>query len=491
MASRNLRSFKSDESFLQKIAIGAIGTKRVYDDLSTQGHRPIELERGSMSFKIWKAIKIKRLRVPDILCVDCGTRVESRAKTKMEITMSHSLSDPERGWDFGLNDEDFVALVLCMKSGDKPIDWQPSDLVQYIAVSDLRRAFQEGHVHQERPKGAEEGFESRITWPASVASSDGIISEINDTRIKFKRLHDNRTISLSLDKKGVRLQPLVNVGEQISQSQIIAAVVPVFRQVPCSHDHSEAHYIKLLTSPSITERYAAAKALSYFSFDNAIPILRKTINDDREHIYIRLEAAATLMRAGQPEGVSFIETCLHDQYLENRLEAIIVLGEIDSSESCALLSKCLLDNNQHPEIRAGAAWSLGELGSRNALDALIESFRSVENSIRIEAARALAKLTRSYGEEVLNRFPSSSPEQRPGIAWAISKAAAGFSVEDLLPTCVDDDARQWVAYIIGTQEPESYVEQIEALRERDPEVYFAVTVLWKIMTSWINGLEEY
>ena len=242
---------------------------------------------------------------------------------------------------------------------------------------------------------------------------------------------------------------------------------------------------------SITERYAAAKALSYFPFDNAIPILRNTINDDREHIYIRLEAAATLMRAGQPEGVSFIETCLHDQYLENRLEAIIVLGEIDSSESCVLLSKCLLDNDQHPEIRAGAAWSLGELGSRNALDALIESFRSVENSIRVEAARALAKLTRSYREEVLNRFPSSSPEQRPGIAWAISKAAAGFSVEDLLPTCVDDDARQWVAYIIGTQEPESYVEQIEALRERDPEVYFAVTVLWKIMTSWINGLEEY
>jgi len=491
MVSRNLRSFKSDESFLQKIAIGAIGTKRVYYDLVAQGHRPIELERGSMSFKIWKAIKIKRLRVPDILCVDCGTRVESRAKTKMEITMSHSLSDPERGWDFGLNDEDFVALVLCMKSGEKPVDWQPSDLVQYIAVSDLRRAFQEGHVHQERPKGAEEGFESRITWPASVASSDGIISEINDTRIKFKRLHDNRMISLSLDKKGVRLRPLVNVGEQISQSQIIAAVVPVFRQIPCSHDHFEAHYIELLASPSITERYAAAKALSYFPVDNAIPILRNTINDDREHIYIRLEAAVTLMRAGQPDGVSFIEKCLHDQYLENRLEAVIVLGEIDSSESCALLSKCLLDNDQHPEIRAGAAWSLGELGSRNALDALVESFRLAENSIRGEAARALAKLTRSYREEVLNRFPSSSPEQRPGIAWAISKAAAGLSVEELLPTCVDDDARQWVAYIIGAQEPESYVEQIEALREQDPEVYFAVTVLWKIMTSWINGLEEY
>lgn len=465
MVTRSLRSFKSDESFLKKIAIGAIGVKRVYDDLVAQGHHPIELERGSMSFKIWKEIKIKRLRVPDILCVDCGTRVESRAKTKMEITMSHSFSDPERGWDFGLSDEDFVALVLCTKSGDRPIDWQPSDLVQYIAVSDLRRAFQEGHVYQERPKGAEEGFESRITWPASVASSEGIISEINNTRIKFKRLQDNRTISLSLDKKGLHLQPFVSVGERISQSQIIAAVVPVSRQITCSHNRTEDYYLELLDSPLITERYTAAKALSYFASDNAIPILKRTMNDDREHIYVRLEAAATLMRAGQHEGVSFIKKCLHDQYLENRLEAIIVLGEIDSNESCAILSRCLLDNDQHPEIRAGAAWSLGELGSRNALDALIESFRSVENSIRIEAARALAKLTRSYREEVLNRFPLSSLQQRPGIAWAISKAATGLSVENLLPTCVDDDARQWVAYIIGTQEPGTYIEQIEVLRE--------------------------
>jgi len=57
MALRNSRSFKSDESFLEKISIGAIGTKRVYDDLTSKDHRPVELERGSISFKIWKAIK--------------------------------------------------------------------------------------------------------------------------------------------------------------------------------------------------------------------------------------------------------------------------------------------------------------------------------------------------------------------------------------------------------------------------------------------------
>jgi len=100
------RAFKTDESFLEKIAIGVTGTRRAFDDLTQQGHDLMELERGSMSFKIWKAIKIKRVRVPDILCLSCGHRVESRGKTRLEITMSHSLSVQERGWDSGLDDND-------------------------------------------------------------------------------------------------------------------------------------------------------------------------------------------------------------------------------------------------------------------------------------------------------------------------------------------------------------------------------------------------
>ena len=48
------RSFKTDESFLEKLAIGAIGTNRVLDNLALQGHFPVELERGSTGYKIWK-----------------------------------------------------------------------------------------------------------------------------------------------------------------------------------------------------------------------------------------------------------------------------------------------------------------------------------------------------------------------------------------------------------------------------------------------------
>ncbi len=228
----NRQSFKTDVSFLEKISIGATGTKKVFDDLKRQAHAPIELERGSMSFKIWKGIKIKRVRVPDILCVKCGKRVESRAKTKLQITMSHSIASPERGWDFGLNDEDFIALVSCKKAGEDPTDWQASDLVQYIQVSYLRKVFRDKKVITERPKGVEEGFETRISWPCAVASCDGTVVEINN-RIKFKRTEDNRTISLSLKKKNIAIKPIVAVNDVVKQDQIIASVVPVIQDFKC------------------------------------------------------------------------------------------------------------------------------------------------------------------------------------------------------------------------------------------------------------------
>jgi len=155
-----------------------------------------------------------------------------------------------------------------------------------------------------------------------------------------------------------------------------------------------------------------------------------------------------------------------------------------------MLIDTLRDNEQHSEIRSGAAWALGELHDKAAIDALISSFIAVEEEIRIEAARALAKLATEFTGEIVGEFPRAEFAKRPGIAWALSKSAL-FTIEQLLSTLIDEDARHWVAYIIGTQDQHKYINQIEALRLKDPEVYFAVTVLWQIMSSWVYGLEEY
>jgi hypothetical protein len=292
----NRRSYKTDESFLEKLAIGAIGTRAVFADLMRQGHKPIELERGSMNYKIWKNIKIKRLRVPDILCLSCATRVEARAKTNLEISMSHSLADPERGWDKGLTDHDVVAISIYKRVGEEPIDWQAGSLIQYVSVRKLRNAFTEKRVIMEKPKGAGEGFELRVTWPSVIASGEGTVIEVTPLRLKLKRKTNSRTISLRLSRKGISLQPLVKQGDTITTGQIVASVIYVSSDIPCQADATTETFLEMLASPSVTDRYTAAKALSYFKDNTVSEILIEHMYDTREHIYVRLESAAGLAR---------------------------------------------------------------------------------------------------------------------------------------------------------------------------------------------------
>lgn len=484
------RSFKSDESFLEKLAIGAIGTRQVFDDLEKHNHKPIELERGSMTYKIWKEIKIKRIRVPDLLCLNCGVRVESRAKTKLEISMSHSLSDPKRGWDYGLRDDDYVGLVVCARSGDRPIDWIASNLVQYVSAADMRKAFSQDEVVGIDAKGVSEGFEARLEWPASVASADGQISAITGQKFQYRRASDNRTITLRTQKKGKKLTALVKVGDTIALHQVIAAVVPVTSNFKCLGGMSENSYLNQLKSTSQSQKYAAAKALGYVGSNASLGSLLDKTRDMDEHIYVRLEAAAAHERLGGDEGIKFLTDCLNDEYFENRLETVIVLGELESDISSKLLIEVLNDKKQHQEIRAGAAWVLGMSGDVAAMDAIVGSFLAVEEPIRIEAARALAKLATQYRSDVMGRFATQQDQVRPGIAWAIGESV-DLELDEIQSLMSDDNARRWVTYILGSKDPEAYRDMIEPLAAEDPEVYFAVTTLWQILNSWVYGLKDY
>ena len=291
-------------------------------------------------------------------------------------------------------------------------------------------------------------------------------------------------------KKGQVLTPLVKEGERIVENQIIASTVPVNLSFSCEKLVSENYYVELRSNVSISKRYTAAKALAFFSSPQITKSLVNRLRDSSEHIYVRLEAAASLARQDDNRGYDFVKSCLGDEYLQNRLEAVIVLGEIDANASCQILTDTLLDKEQHPEIRAGAAWALGELRNKSSMDALIGSFAAIEENIRIEAARALAKLAQDFTSEIAHEFPLAQSAERAGISWALSKAGR-LTIRDSLDLLVDDDARQWIAYVLGTQDQQRHISEIEELKTKDSEVYFAVTVLWKIMTSWIWGLEEY
>ena len=154
------------------------------------------------------------------------------------------------------------------------------------------------------------------------------------------------------------------------------------------------------------------------------------------------------------------------------------------------LKAVLADTTQHAEIRAGAAWALGEIGRADSIASLVHTFAELSPAIRTEAARALRRIANSSSSQILAGLPAAMSDQRAGIAWALAHAGQ-FNVDELMSVMTDDNARRWAAYIIGSQDQAGWASRLEQLQKQDPQVYFAVTVLWQIMASWIANLNEY
>ena len=109
-------AFKTDRSFLRFLTMGAIGVRETARTLRDEGFKPIELERYCTSNKIWMT-KVKRLRLPDLLCVRTGVRFEVRAKSALKVRMSDAPANPDRRWDVGLRDNDLVAFIARPSNG--------------------------------------------------------------------------------------------------------------------------------------------------------------------------------------------------------------------------------------------------------------------------------------------------------------------------------------------------------------------------------------
>src|SRR6266850_3186955 len=170
-------ALKPDSSFFRKIAHGAFGCRAVSSDLNAKGHALVELERGATDTKLWKDVKRKRVRIPDLVCTRCGLRVESKTKTKADLSMSHS-AENSRTWDFGMVDADLIAFPVCIpakeaywsrgKLGDESsywheknwIEWQLQGVINYFSRQALRTV-----PFVDRPrKGVTEGSEAIIAW---------------------------------------------------------------------------------------------------------------------------------------------------------------------------------------------------------------------------------------------------------------------------------------------------------------------------------------
>lgn len=488
-------SFKSDDSFLKKLAVGAAGTNATIDRLKEMGFNPIELERGSTGFKIWKKIKIKRVRVPDILCLNTGLRFESRGKTKLEISMSHSLNDPKRAWDAGMRDDDLVSIVVFEQNDDSPLDLQQISPVHFVSVKAMGKAFAAGQVSITQPKGVEEGSEIRVLWTCAGANQQAVVSAVEPGRISLTPTSGARkqTIQLSRSKGKITLVPQIGVGKTVETNQVVASVVPVNTKLKCPTSVSEAYFIDKLASVNLSERYAAAKALRYRGYTTAKAVLEARMTDADEDIYVQLEAAAALAAYDEPGGWAFMENKLRSPVmtvpLETQLETVIVASEIRKSRSEQLLIEVLQDARRDDELRAGAAWALGQFASATSATALVDTFNSSPLEIKVEAARALLRIAEPQIPHLTDLLKNGDPARRDGLAWVLARTG-NFNPADVV-IGADENLRKWISYIVGHGKDKFAPGDVQAICKADPQVYFAASVLWQLVASWVNDLREY
>ena len=332
-------------------------------------------------------------------------------------------------------------------------------------------------------------------WTCAAANQRSSVLSVEPGKISLSPipLARRQTIQLSRGKGKITLLPQVKADEIVEVNQIVASVVPVNTKLQCPTSVGEAYFIDKLASVNLSERYAAAKALRYRGYATAKSVLESRMNDADEDIYVQLEAAAALAAYDDPNGWEFIEKKLRSPVmtvpLETQLETVIVASEIPKSRSEQLLIEVLRDSQRDEELRAGAAWALGQFASATSATALVDTFNSSPLEIKVEAARALLRIAEPQIPHLIDLLKNGDPAKRDGLSWVLARTGQ-FNPSDIV-VGADDNLRKWVSYVVGYGKDNFVQGDVDVICKADPEVYFAASVLWQIVESWINDLREY
>lgn len=350
---------KVDSSFLKFLTMGALGARRVCELMAHAGLQPIELERYSRSNKIWST-KVKRLRLPDLLCVRTGLRVEVRAKSKLTIKMSDTPTNADRRWNTGLAARDMIAFVLIRE--DEHGTLQAANNAELFWVEDLQATEDDSKLGP--PKSASEGAERDREWPSIVASDNGVVQAVEDTRVST-RLDGGRNQTYQLRGKTAYFA----AGQRfLGESQFLAGL-PAAKAAFPNPQQVRWNPRDLLGSGSPIDRYVAVKALGVVGTAADFQAISNIAEHDPEG-RVALEAAASLVRLGNDHGLELLRASIDNPPVPFlRMEAVLAISELHGTP---LATRCadLLTEYAHAEALAGdevrqaAIWGLGKDGLR-------------------------------------------------------------------------------------------------------------------------------
>lgn len=493
-------AFKPDSSFFRKIAVGAVGARAVSCDLGQHGHQMAELERGSTDTKLWKDVKRKRVRIPDLVCVQCGLRIECRAKTNPELSMSHSLSDEARAWDFGMVDTDLIAFPICVaekeaywssgKLGTEASYWHERNWVRWKTVGRINyfsvRAFRTTPYAKSTTKGVTEGSETTITWPAVFASRAVVVEAVDGQRITTRARDTGRRHSRHI-REG--LQIFVSPGQAVETNEVIAATVEAVphEALRCSGVLPDSHISRLLSSRERTLRFTGIKLARLRNEGAFHDVVQEITKDQEEDVYVRLEGLSYLTAVCGASPRELFPLYLSSSDPQTQLEAVIALGEAGRSTAVELLSE-LLDEADRPYfLRSAAAWCLSRIGGPDACNHLIGAFAHMDRAIREEALDGIVAIGGDAVPLLLAGLRETDEAVAAGCAEAL-RQRGHLPDEALAELC--DHARNgelspWAVWLLGHLPRDQVAPAIASLQNSAPQLHYAISLLWSFVESWI------
>jgi len=490
-------STKADPSFFRKIVIGAVGTRAVQEDLGEMEHDLVELENGSAGAKIWKSVKRKRVRIPDLVCKKCGQRIESRAKTKRELKMSHS-SDAERSWDFGLINEDLIAFPICHVKEEKTwtnsdfdsdisyyhnrdrVLWKQEGVINYFKVSEFRDTEPTGSSK----KGVAEGSETALEWDAVMSNRHGVVYDIDDEKgIGIKRYSDedkSRWKSKGYDIK-------VQENEEVEKYEVIASSLSTENGsgLACEEDITEEDIDRYLQSPERTLRFTGVKLARIRSERKVSSRIRGIRQDSHEDLYNRIESAVYLSKVQGDSVQEQFSEFLQANDPQIRLESVVGLAEVKTSDAVSLLSQILNDSTKEFYLRSAAAWALGQAGTGDAAETLIDAFADIE--IRDDALDALDAIGIDAEDQLIEGVMRTDTSVAAGSAEILRRQdVSDEQIVNLLEAVQEDpEEHKWSLWTLAHLPKSTTEAEIAELQDENPELHYAVSVIWSFLDSWI------
>lgn len=490
--------------------MGAIGSKAVQKDLKEVGYNFVELERGATDTKIWKDVKRKRVRIPDLVCTKTGQRIESRTKTKKpEITMSHSPDEAERAWDFGMIDEDWVAVPACVSlenetwSSGKLEDnrsyfhsreWEQFEQVgkiNYFTVENLR----EVQYTDSRRKGMVEASEFSIQWDAKFSTRNGPVRYVEHDLEKgdYKVSIENSEGRAYTWRVNDNLNVLVEEGYEVSENEVFASSVNPIEHSEQNIDrlNSEQLRSKFLKSNERTMRFTGVKLARLRQDDNHISLIRDLKSRDDEDQYVVLEALSYLASVNNEPVRELFGPYINSGVNEDALEAVICIGEVGNEPSIQVLGEILDEEDRPYFLRSAAAWALGQINDTHAQELLVRTFSDQDLNIREQALQGLVSLgDRAVPKllEYLENYEEYDDEVLAGCAEALRQYRDFDSnqLEGVINNLRGEDPSNWSVWLIGNLPKDVTSSMIQSMQDIKPEIHFGLSLLWSFSQSWIS-----